>query len=301
MKVSVLVITHNEAVNLPACLAALSWCDDVVVLDSGSTDATVEIARSYGARVLHRPFDDFAAQRNFALADGDLRHAWVLHLDADEIVTPEFMRALEALEAPDGIDCYRVPSKLMLLGRWLRHAGMYPVYQVRLGHRDRMRFRMVGHGQQEDTPPARVGVFPEPYLHYSFSHGIRRWLHKHVAYAEDEARVLVAQRRGIPPAHFTGGEGDEMHRRRAAKRRAAKIPLILRAPARFFYVFVVRQGFRDGSAGLVYAAMLSVYEGMITAFAYEKLLGSSPIDVKSGRRVSAEPQARNRTGPSEAG
>lgn len=301
MKVSVLLITHNEAVNLPGCLAALSWCDDILVLDSGSTDATVEIARALGARVAHRPFDDFAAQRNYGLQHGAFRHEWVLHLDADEIVTPEFVRALDALQPPSGIDCYRVPSKLMLLGQWLRHAGMYPVYQVRLGHRDRMRFRMVGHGQQEDTPPSRVGVFPEPYLHYSFSHGIRRWLHKHVQYADDEARVLVAQRRGIPPAHFAGGEDDEMHRRRAAKRRAAKIPLILRAPARFAYVYFMRQGFRDGRAGLVYAAMLSVYEGMITAFAYEKLLGSSPIEAKSERRPAAEAVAHRQPERRKAG
>lgn len=191
MKVSVLLLTFNEAANLPRCLAALAWCDDIVTVDSGSTDGTLEIARAAGVRVLSRPFDDFATQRNFGLDHGDLRNEWVLHLDADEVVTEAFRARLEALEPPAGVDAYRVPSKLMLNGRWLRRAGMYPAYQVRLGHRERLRFVQVGHGQREDLPPGRVGTFDEPYLHYNFSHGLPAWLRKHVRYAEDRARSIM--------------------------------------------------------------------------------------------------------------
>jgi glycosyltransferase involved in cell wall biosynthesis len=272
LQVSTLILTHNEEKNLPACLDALAWCDDIVVLDSGSSDRTVEIALARGARVLSRPFDDFAQQRNHGLEHGSLVHEWVLHLDADEAVTPAFAERIAQLTPAPGLNAWRVPSKLILFGRWLRHAGMYPVYQVRIGHRDRLRFRQVGHGQREDLPPEQVGEFDEPYLHYNFSHGLRRWLEKHVRYAEDEARELLSQRcqrrkKHNPPGPLTG--------RRALKNLATRLPLWLRPLARMFYLLVLRQGFRDGRAGFVYASMLSVYEGMIALFVYNAILGGS--------------------------
>jgi glycosyltransferase involved in cell wall biosynthesis len=270
MNISILLLTHNEEINIAECLAALTWCDDIVVVDSGSSDRTLDIVRSFDVRVLTRAFDDFAGQRNWGLENGDFRHEWVLHLDADEIVTPEFRRALAALKAEPGLDAYRVPSKLMLFGRWLRHAGMYPTYQVRLGHRERLRFIQVGHGQREDLPPSRVGVFDEPYLHFSFSHGMARWLAKHIRYAKDEADLIVALREG--PRSKRGPANDATSRRRAAKVQAARIPVILRPLARFFYIYVVKRGFRDGTAGLAYATMLSVYEGMTALLVIEAVV-----------------------------
>lgn len=267
MKVSVLLLTYNEAINMPACLDALRWCDDVVVVDSGSTDGTVEMARSRGARVLQRPFDCFADQRNYGLDEGGLAHDWVLHLDADEIVTPAFREALEALCDDTAIDGYLVPSKTMFFGRWLRHAGMWPAYQVRLGHAKRLRFVQVGHGQREDTSPERVAPFTEPLEHNSFSHGLKAWLDKHVRYARDEAALLGNQISSACMGDLW--TGDPTSRRRAAKALSGRLPLFLRPMARFFYVYVWRRGFLDGGAGFVYAFMLSVYEAMIAILAYE--------------------------------
>jgi len=269
MKVSILILTYNEAANLPACLAALTWCDDILVVDSGSTDDTVAIARAHGARILNRPFDDFAGQRNFGLDQGQFRHDWVLHLDADEIVTADFLAALTALTPSDTTDAYRVPFKTMFFGRWLKHAGMWPAYQVRLGHAQRLRFVQVGHGQREALPPERVGNFPEALLHYSFSHGLRRWLEKHLRYAADEAAVIVgAKGAGQVSALLTAADPTE--RRRAAKALAGRLPLVLRPLARFVYIYGVRRGFLDGRAGLAYALMLAVYEAMIAILVYEQ-------------------------------
>jgi hypothetical protein len=231
--------------------------------------------------VLHRKFDGFACQRNYGLDQGDFREDWILHLDADEVLTPDFVAALRALQPKDGIDGYLVPSKTILFGRWLKHAGMWPSYQARLGHRDRMRFKQVGHGQREDLPAARVGVFPEPYLHYNFSHGMKRWLEKHIRYAEDEAAHLVEVRSGRMEAR----EGGTLAARRRLKRLASHLPLFLRPLARFIYVYLWRQGFRDGQAGLVYAVMLSVYEGMTAVFAYEKLLVAQPLGLQDDHGV----------------
>jgi glycosyltransferase involved in cell wall biosynthesis len=265
MKVSVLLLTFNEEVNLPRCLEAIAWCDNIVAVDSGSTDRSREILKSHGVRVLHRPFDCFAAQRNFGLDAGALESEWVLHLDADEVVTPQFASALENFEPQTDIDGYYVASKTILFDRWLKHAGMWPAYQARLGHREKMRFRQIGHGQREDLPHSRMGVFPEAYLHYNFSHGMYRWLEKHIRYARDEAALLdtINFTEAVEAAGPTAG-------RRRLKRLTAHIPLFLRPLARFAYVYLLRQGFRDGRAGLFYAFMLSVYEGMIVVFAYEK-------------------------------
>lgn len=265
MKVSILILAHNEAANLPRCLSALAWCDDIVVIDSGSTDGSQTIAERHGARVLRRPFDDFAGQRNYGVAEGDLRHDWVLHLDADEVVTPAFIAALAALPDDPDLDGYHVPSKLMIGERWLKHAGGYPAYQARLGHRRRFSFIQVGHGQREH-PSARMAVFSEPYLHYNFSHGMRRWLEKHVRYAADEAALLTAPE----PKAETAPLFSRLGLRRRLKRLFGAAPLWLRPPLRFFHVLIVNQGFRDGAAGLAYALMMAVYEGMIAVFAYER-------------------------------
>jgi glycosyltransferase involved in cell wall biosynthesis len=268
MNVSVLLLTHNEAANLPRCLGALTWCDDIVVVDSGSSDATVSIAQARGARVLSRPFDNFSAQRNFGLETGALRHDWVLHLDADEVVTDKFVAELQSLAPPPGVHAYRVPSKMMFRGHWLRRAGMFPSYQVRLGHREYLRFKQVGHGQREDLAPERLGTFGEPYLHYSFSHGMRHWLDRHLRYAADEARELLAARQQKLPSWGEFFAYDKTVRRRALKSLTYRLPLALRPPFRFIYVYLLRGGVLDGSAGFVYAFMLAVYEGMIAVMVF---------------------------------
>ena len=125
MSCSILILTLNEASNLPECLASVAWADDIVVFDSCSTDRTMEIARSAGARAIQRPFDNYASQRNAALGEVPYRHPWVLMLDADERVTPELreeiQRALAGIDESVGL--FRVRRKDMFMGRWLRRSS----------------------------------------------------------------------------------------------------------------------------------------------------------------------------------
>jgi glycosyltransferase involved in cell wall biosynthesis len=269
VKVSALILTFNEERNIATCLGSLTGIDDIVVVDSGSTDRTCSLAEDHGARILTRPFDNFANQRNFGLDEGGLRNEWVLHLDADEVTTPEFLAALESLSPEPGIEGYRVPSKTILNGRWLRYSGMYPTYQVRIGHRDRMRFRQVGHGQREDLAPEQIGTLLEPYLHYNFSHGITQWLRKHVGYADAEAEQLLHEcRQGLRLGDLFAVNRTE--RRRALKRLVNRLPVVLRPPLRFLHAYVLRRGFLEGRAGLQYAVMLSCYEAMIATQVLDK-------------------------------
>ena len=262
MKISILLLTFNEAENLPSCIAALDWADDIVLLDSFSHDDTVEIAEKFGARVYQRAFDNFAGQRNFALNNFDFKHEWILHLDADEIVPKKlYVEMLQAVEC-GAFDAWRIPSKMIFFGHWLRYSGMYPSYQVRLGHRDRLRFKQVGHGQREDLPLDRVGTLAEPYLHYSFSKGFTEWVEKHNRYSTDEAHAAAASLANGIGIDWTGlVSRDPTRRRRALKVLSWRLPF--RPTLRFLYMYLLRRGFLDGHAGFVYCRLLTIYEYLI--------------------------------------
>lgn len=286
MKVSVLILTLNEEDDLPRCLDSLRWCDDVLVLDSGSSDRTLSIAREWGARVLEHDFENFASQRNYGLQFGGLRHEWVLHLDADEVVTEALSKKLAHLSPSDQIDAYRIPAKAILFGRWLRWSSMYPTYQVRLGHRDQLRFKQVGHGQREELPPRRVATIDEPYLHFAFSKGLKHWLTRHVKYAADEAAEIVVSRSG--PPHLREAPQlptSSTDRRRLLKSASNRLPLTIRPFARFGYVYFWRLGFLDGTRGALYSAMLATYEAMVAIMVAESRWRSS-----AARKRSAESQ-----------
>ncbi len=275
MSISVLLLTLNEAANLPACLAAVAWSDDLVVLDSFSQDDTVAVAQRLGARVYQRAFDSFAGQRNYALDHIDFKHDWILHLDADEVVTPALRAEMRAAIQTGLADAYRIPSKMMFRGRWLRYSGLYPSYQVRLGHRERFRFKQVGHGQREDLAPERVGTLAEPYLHSSFSKGLTEWFEKHNRYASDEASETVRLLAGNRRLDWGGlWSRDQTRHRRALKALSCRLPF--RPSLRFLYMYLMRRGFLDGHAGLTYCRLLAIYEYLIVLKTQELLTGQGP-------------------------
>ena len=264
MNISVLILTFNEELNLARCLDSVKWSDDVLVLDSFSTDRTVEIAKARGARVLQNQFVDFAGQRNFGLLRGDLKHEWLLHLDADEVVSPELQRELAGVAAAGTMDgtkeAFRLASKMMFQGRWLKYSGLYPSYQVRFGRRDRLRFVQIGHGQREALEPGGVGTLREPLLHFSFSKGIQDWLERHNRYSTAEAERFL-QAGGQPAWDWAGLLGDAPRRRRALKELSRVVPC--RPTLRFIYMYLFRLGFLDGRAGLTYCRLLAIYEYFI--------------------------------------
>lgn len=260
--ISVVILTFNEAANLPRCLASVAWSDDIVVLDSGSTDDTVGIAERHGARVMVRPFDSFAGQRNHAMEHAGFRHGWVLHLDADEVVPPGLREEMQAIALAGAKDfpVYRVPSKIIFMGRWLKHAGMYPAYQVRFGLADALRFIDHGHGQREVQQAEHVGTLKHPLDHYNFSKGINDWFARHLRYAEREAQLMRDEL--LTPVNLVGlFSRNTTTRRRALKRVSMHLPF--RPTLRFVYSYLLRAGFLDGRAGYEYAYMLGIYQSFI--------------------------------------
>jgi len=263
MTVSVLILTLNEEQNLPACLKAIAWCDDIVVMDSFSSDRTVELATTAGARVEQRKFDSFAGQRNFALQQIEFKHEWVFHLDADEIFTEVLFEEIEKAILNPEFDAYRVPSKTMFLGQWLRYSGMYPSYQVRLTRSPGFRFKQVGHGQKADIPLEKIATMKEPYLHYSFSKGLSEWFEKHNRYSSDEAEAALAHRLSDSIDWIGLFSFDPSRRRMAMRGLVFRLPM--RPLLRFLYMYLFRRGFLDGYAGFIYCRLMATYEFMITS------------------------------------
>ncbi|MDP2695211.1 MAG: glycosyltransferase family 2 protein, partial [Gallionella sp.] len=135
MKLSVIIITKNEAANIRACLESVAWTDEIIVVDSGSSDATAEICGEFGARVYVHDWPGFGVQKNRAL--GYATHEWVFSIDADERVTPELRNAIEAvLRKDDDVrSAYRVSRLSSYCGRFMRHSGWHPDHIVRLFRR----------------------------------------------------------------------------------------------------------------------------------------------------------------------
>ncbi len=260
--ISALIITRNEEQDLPGCLESLTFCDDVHVFDSQSTDATADIARRRGARVTTRAFDGYASQRNAALHGLPFKHGWVLSLDADERL-PEAARS-EMLRfvgsAPPAVAAARMRRRDYLFGRWLKHAQISP-YFVRLVRPGRVRYeREVNEVLRVD---GEIADLREPFDHFPFSKGLAHWVEKHNRYSSMEAARAMAEReQGVPfelsKALFAG---DFNVRRYHQKGLFFRLPF--RPAIKWLYMVCYRRAFLDGRAGLTYASLQAFYEFLI--------------------------------------
>ena len=274
--VSVVVLTRDEEVNIARCLASVAWAEQAVVIDSGSTDNTVSIARSAGADVVEQPWLGFSGQREFALRLLEVRHDWVYFVDADEWVSPALASEIAA-QVGAATDCAAFTHRLRLvfLNTWIRHCGWYSgSWVVRLVDRRYTKYdgSLVGERACVDGPVGRLAndIVDEDRK------GLASWLHKHVRYAELEQR-----RRGQPvPAR-------ERLRRFRARDRSDTRPLtrvILKdlvfpaLPARplalFLYMYVVRLGLLDGPAGVRFCFFHAWYQATVDGLRTESLLQS---------------------------
>jgi glycosyltransferase involved in cell wall biosynthesis len=257
---SVLILTFNEERDLPSCLESVAGCDDVVVLDSGSTDRTAELAQGAGARVFSRRFDNFANQRNHAHREIPFRHPWVLHLDADERMTPELGLECAAACARTDLDGFYVAPMMTFHGRWIRHCTDYPAWQARFVRAKAFSFIEVGHGQRE-APGMRLGRLSAGYWHDLSSGGEDEWMERHRRYARAEAREQVQAGNTVRWGDLASKDG--LRRRRALKSLSYRLPF--RPAFRFLYQYVLRRGFLDGWPGYRYCVLLARYEALAAA------------------------------------
>lgn len=239
---SVILITKNEAANIRACIGSVAWADEIIVVDSGSTDGTVAICKELGAQVHEHDWPGFGVQKNRAL--GYVTKDWVLSLDADERVTPELRAEIEAiLKAGQPQDSYLVPRLSNYCGRFMYHSGWYPDLLPRLFRRGKARFsddlvheRLIVEGKS--------GKLKGLLLHYAFD-GMEEVLHKVNRYSTAGAAMLHKRGRG---ASLTGA--------------------VVRGLWSFFRTYFLRGGILDGREGF----MLAVSNAEGTYYRYLKLM-----------------------------
>jgi len=260
--ISVLILAFNEEVNLPGALASLEgFSTDVTVLDSFSTDSTVRIAKEWGARVEHRAFDNYAAQRRAGLAL-EFANPWVLMLDADERVTKElWAEMLNAVSSAGSEFCmYRMRRKDMFLGRWLRRSSGYPTWFGRLVRPGMIRIER--EVNEEYIPLGSVGHLEGHLVHFPFNRGISHWVDRHNVYSTMES-TKVREERSAPLNLGDLLARDPVARRRALKRLAFRFPM--RPTLTFAYLYFFRLGMLDGLPGYIYCRLRATYELMIDA------------------------------------
>lgn len=254
--ISAIVLTYNEERNLPDCLAALAgWVEQLFVVDSGSTDRTVAIARDAGAIVVEHPFEHYGAQRNWAIDHLPITSPWTLHVDADERITPELRTAITAALAKQSgqssaVAGYLISRRTMFMGRWIRHGGHYPAWHLRLMRtgagrcEDRLydqHFYVSGavqklQGDLIDTLTPDVATFTARHLRWA---ALEAAEHDAPPDAEGRIRGRLATDNAI-------------EQRRWLRDWYARLPLFVRPTVYFLYRYFVRLGFLDGRAGLVF-------------------------------------------------
>lgn len=248
-RLSVTVIAKNEEDNIERCLRAVPFADEIVVLDSGSTDRTVEIARQCGARVEITDWPGHVRQKQRAVDAAT--HDWILALDADEVVSPALADSIRAaLADPSPADAYELTRKVFYLGRWIEHCGWYPEWKIRLF--DRRKARWGGYDPHDTVEcSGRVARLAGDLLHYSY-HDVTHHLTRINEYTTIMAREL----------HARG-------------RRSGVVAMLARPMFAFWKKYVFQLGVLDGVPGLVVCVLAAYY----VFLKYLKLweLGRSPV------------------------
>lgn len=283
-RVAAIILTKNEEKDLPACLESLAGVvSDIYVIDSGSTDRTVEIAQRYEARVLTHPFVNHAAQINWALTEVDPATDWVLRIDADERLNEELRR--ELLDRLPGIDKevtgLLISRRISFLGREISHGDSYPVWLLRLWRR--------GFGTCEDTWMDEHMVLSEGRtlrLHGDLIHDIPKnlseWTRKHDWYAERECKdvLATANRDGLPSSPCPS------HVKKLKKHLFLRLPPFYRAFLYWFYRYFLRLGFLDGKEGLIYHFLQAFwYRFLVDAKLYELQKNASKLTPRPERPI----------------
>ena len=273
--VSVLVPIRNEAGNLPRCLASIAWADEIVVVDSQSTDDSAEIARRHGAEVVQFRFNGiWPKKKNWALENIPWRHEWVLILDADEVMPPDAEREIAELVARDGAGHagYWINRRFMFMGRWLKHA-YYPNWNLRLFKHRLGRYERLVQGATESGDNevhehiivnGTTGRLRCEMDHYAFA-SIDVFVEKHNRYSNWEARLELEE--GLDHARNHVPQSAPVRLRRMLKRLVRRLPC--RPLLRFLYVYIFQAGFLDGREGYLFARLHAVYEFLAVAKAAE--------------------------------
>lgn len=261
--VTATIITLNEGKTLARAIQSVAWAEEILVVDSGSTDDTIEIAKKHGARVLSNPWPGYGQQKNFAQKNA--KHDWILNVDGDEAVSPalsvEIRAALEAVAAGRSeFKGFRFPRKNFYIGRWIRFGGWYPNFLVRLADRRAAQWTEP-HVHESLEVRGPVGTLSQPLLNDSFD-SIECQIHTNLRFARLGAEDL--RRKKVKPS---------------------RIKLILKPLGKFVETYVLKRGFLDGLAGFIIS--INAAHSMFLKYAYllEPELAERQLDKELGKSI----------------
>jgi glycosyltransferase involved in cell wall biosynthesis len=302
--VTVLIPAKNEELNLPACLESVKQADEIFVVDSQSSDRSIELAEFHGAKVVQFNFNGgWPKKKNWSLENLPFRNEWVLIVDCDERITPELWAEIATAIDDNKYDGYYLNRRVFFLGKWIRFGGKYPDWNLRLFKHKQGRYENLN---TEDIPntgdnevhehvvlSGKVGYLKNDMLHIDYR-DVYHWLARHNRYSNWEARVyynILKDRddRGTIGANLLG---DAVQRKRFLKKIWVRLPF--KPTLRFILFYFIRLGFLDGKAGYIYARLLSQYEYQIGIKLLELSNFGGHLNQKSQQQsiesVSKEPE-----------
>ncbi|MGK7930089.1 MAG: glycosyltransferase family 2 protein [Microcystaceae cyanobacterium] len=305
--VSVLIPAKNEELNLPACLESVAQADEVFVVDSQSSDRSCDICKEYGAQVVQFNFNGrWPKKKNWSLDNLPFRNDWVLIVDCDERITPELWEEIATVIKDPSYNGYYLNRRVFFLGKWIRHGGKYPDWNLRLFRHRCGRYENLN---TEDIPntgdnevhehvvlEGNVGYLKEDMLHIDFR-DIYHWLQRHNRYSNWEARVYYNLLTGQGDEGTIGANlfGDSVQRKRFLKKIWVKLPF--KPLLRFILFYFIRLGFLDGTAGYMYARLLSQYEYQIGVKLYELRKFGGKLNVSPSNSQKTESSSSNSPKP----
>ena len=273
MLFSVIILTRDEQANLPDCLASLEKLGaEVFVVDSGSSDRTVEIAKQSGCQVFEHPFENHAAQINWALQNLPIKTPWIMRLDADERLTPELVEELKQIlpDTDEKITGYQVKRRVFFMGRWIRHGGYYPTWLLRIWRTDFGVCEQRWMDEHIVLKQGKIAKFQHDIIDEN-KKGLSFWIDKHNRYADREVKdmvSLVAEKEDdlLKSSQYSQAIG----RRWIKKNLYTRSPLFLRAFLYFLMRYIIGLGFLDGLEGLIFHFLQGFwYRFLVDAKIYE--------------------------------
>lgn len=256
LPISVIILTYNEEIHLERLMKNIAdWCDEVFIVDSFSTDKTLEIAEKYGAKIVQHKFENQAQQFNWALDNLEIKNEWVLRLDADEYLTKELKDEItEKLKnISDDIGGFCIKRRVYFMGRWIKHGAYYPVWFLRLFRKGKARSEQREMDEHLVLLDGVVGKMKNDFVDDN-KKDLTWWTEKHNNYASREAAAVLAGDFGISKKKFF-----------------YQLPLFFRPCAYFCYRYFLRLGFLDGKEGLIFHFLHAFwYRFLIDAKIYEK-------------------------------
>lgn len=273
MSLSVIILTKDEAVNLPSCLSSLqSLGADIYIVDSGSTDKTVDIARHYGCKVYKHTFENQARQLNWALANLPIQTSWIMRLDADERVTPELSSELQQKlsSAPQEISGYQVKRRVFFMGRWIKHGGYYPTWLLRIWRTGSGTCEQRWMDEHIVLSYGQIANLKNDIIDEN-QKGLTFWTDKHNHYADREIQdMLGVFLKSDDPLIQNQQRSQAQQRRWVKKNLYSRSPLFLRAFIYFLLRYTVGLGFLDGIEGLIFHILQGFwYRFLVDAKLYE--------------------------------